>query len=440
MTNNTNLNAQQVIAIDTRRGGVSIEDFHAYLPMHSYIFVPTRELWPASSINARVAPVINPTGKPMPPAAWLDVNRAVEQLTWSPASPPLIEDKLISDGGWIPRIGVKVFNLYRPPIIIPGDPAKAGLWLDHARKVFGDDANHIIAWFAHRVQRPGEKINHALVLGGAQGIGKDSLIEPVKQAVGPWNFSDVSPKHALGRFNGFVKSVILRISEARDLGDVDRFQFYDHLKSYTAAPPDVLRCDEKNLREHAVPNVCGVIITTNHKTDGIFLPADDRRHFVAWSDLGKEDFDPDYWNRLYRWFDSGGDRHVAAYLQKYDLGAFDAKAPPPKTPAFFEIVDASRAPEDSELADIIDALGSPNALTLAQIAAHAEGGFAEWLRDRKNARRINHRLEACGYSAVRNDAAKDGHWKLDGRRRVIYASIKLSVRDRYAAAHDLAGR
>jgi hypothetical protein len=27
-----------------------------------------------------------------------------------------------------------------------------------------------------------------------------------------------------------------------------------------------------------------VIITTNHKTDGIYLEPDDRRHYVAWSD------------------------------------------------------------------------------------------------------------------------------------------------------------
>jgi hypothetical protein len=69
----------------------------------------------------------------------------------------------------------------------------------------------------------------------------------------------------LGRFNGFVKSVILRVSEARDLGDVDRFAFYDHTKVYTAAPPDVLRVDEKYLREHYVLNCTGMIITTNHK-------------------------------------------------------------------------------------------------------------------------------------------------------------------------------
>jgi hypothetical protein len=38
--------------------------------------------------------------------------------------------------------------------------------------------------------------------------------------------------------------------------------------------------ERKNLREHYVPNITGVIITTNHKSDGIFLPADDRRHFL----------------------------------------------------------------------------------------------------------------------------------------------------------------
>jgi hypothetical protein len=82
-------------------------------------------------------------------------------------------------------------------------------------------------------------------LEGSQGIGKDTLLEPVKYAIGPWNFSEVSPTHMLGRFNGFVRSVILRVSEARDLGDVNRYAFYEHMKTYMAAPTEVLRCDEK---------------------------------------------------------------------------------------------------------------------------------------------------------------------------------------------------
>jgi hypothetical protein len=457
--NKANGKTQSSVDVDSNKcvtpdvaAGVSVKDFHAYMPMHAYIFAPTGELWPASSIDSRFPrqPLVKPNGSPqrnrdgkritVKPSCWLDQNKAVEQMTWAPGERWIIEGRLVSEGGWIERKGVQVFNLYRPPIIELGDPAKAGPWLNHVRKIFGDDAEHILKWLAHRVQRPHEKINHALVLGGNQGIGKDTLLEPVKQAVGPWNFTEVSPQHMLGRFNGFLKSVILRISEARDLGDVDRFQFYDHLKSYIAAPPDVLRVDEKNLREYSIPNCVGAVITTNHKADGIFLPADDRRHFVAWSDLNKENFDLDYWNRLYRWYDGGGDRHVAAYLHNYDLCAFDAKAPPPKTPAFWEIVDASRVPEDAELADAIDALGAPGALTLEQIASRAVGGFAEWLRDRKNARRIPHRLEACGFAAVRNVAAKDGLWKVDGRRQVIYGKASLPLKDRLAAAYDLARR
>jgi hypothetical protein len=279
--------------------GVRLEDFRAVMEEHKYIYMPTRAMWPAASVNARVPPVpiygpdgqlqLDKNGDPKTITAtqWLDTYRPVEQLTWAPGLPPLITDRLISEGGWIPRRKVTIFNLYRPPTIEPGDPKQAERWINHVAKVYPHDQDHIIGWLAQRVQHPGDKINHALVLGGRQGIGKDTLIEPVKRAVGPWNVAEVSPQNPLGRFNGFIKSVIMRVSEARDLGDFDRFSFYDHMKSYTTAPPDVLRCDEKYIREHYVLNVTGVIITTNHLTDGIFLPADDRRHYVPWSDLAK---------------------------------------------------------------------------------------------------------------------------------------------------------
>ena len=149
---------------------VTRDDFVAYMPTHGYIFKPTREMWPASSVNAHVPPI----GK-TPASAWLDVNRPVVQMTWAPGEPPEIQNRIISEGGWIERSGVSVFNLYRPPTIM-AKPGDATPWLDHIRRVFREDAEHIVAWLAHRVQRPQEKINHALVLGGAQGIGKDTLL------------------------------------------------------------------------------------------------------------------------------------------------------------------------------------------------------------------------------------------------------------------------
>jgi hypothetical protein len=432
--------------------GVSLEDFFAYMPAHSYIFAPSRELWPSSSVNSRLGPVplCHPDGTPVLDEEgeqvviranlWLDQNRPVEQMTWAPGLPMLIQDRLISEGGWIERDGVACFNLYRPPTIERGNAAEADRWLDHIYKVFGEDnTKHITKYLGQRVQRPQDKINHALVLGGNQGIGKDTLLEPAKHAVGPWNFSEVSPQHLLGRFNGYLKSVILRVNEARDLGEINRFSFYDHMKAYTAAPPDVLRVDEKNLREHSILNCCGVIITTNYKSNGIYLPADDRRHYVAWSDLSKTDFTDDYWKGLWGWYQNGGIRHVAAYLAELDISDFDPKAPPPKTAAFWTIVDANRAPEDAELADVLDGLQNPDAVTIAQIrdAPKTVGGFIDWLDDRKNRRVIPHRLEACGYVPVRNDAAKDGLWKIKGARQVVYAKADLSIGDRLSAASRL---
>src|SRR5271166_4708549 len=37
--------------------GVTVEDFVAYMPAHNYIFTPTREPWPGSSVNARAPSV-----------------------------------------------------------------------------------------------------------------------------------------------------------------------------------------------------------------------------------------------------------------------------------------------------------------------------------------------------------------------------------------------
>jgi hypothetical protein len=411
-------------------------------------------MWPATSVNARIPtvaltdkdgnPVLDKDDKPVRLKAnmWLDQNRPVEQMTWAPGEPQVVRGRLISDGGWMRRPGCSVFNLYRPPARLPGDPAKAARWVEHVEKVYPEDAQHIIRWLAHRVQRPQEKVNHAIVMGGSQGIGKDTILEPVKAAIGPWNFTEVSPQHLLGRFNGFVKSVILRVSEARDLGDVDRYGFYEHMKTYTAAPPDVLRVDEKNMREYAVFNVCGVIITTNHKTDGIYLPADDRRHFVAWSNLDRTAFDDGYWADLYRWYAGGGTGHVAAYLASLPLADFDPKAPPPKTPAFWDIVSSGVAPEDAELADALDALKDEPAITIDMIAGKAwaagQTEFSNWLRDRKNSRAARHKLDTAGFVAVRSDSAADGLWRVDKRRCAVYVRRELSRREGIAAAQRLA--
>ena len=196
--------------------------------------------------------------------------------------------------------------------------------------------------------------------------------------------------------------------------------------------------DEKHLREHYILNCCGVILTTNYKTNGIYLPADDRRHYVAWSDLTKEDFTSEYWDDLWRWYEDGGHEHVAAYFEQYDLSGFNPKAPPPKTPAFWEVVNANHAPEDAELADLLDVMGNPPVVTLDDLGDKATGELREWLAERRNRRAIPHKMDQAGYVPLRNPRAQDGVWKFNGRRLAVYARKDLSLKDRYAAVNRLA--
>ena len=417
--------------------GPGVSDFWAYMPTHRYLNIHTRDTWPVESVNGFIThwPTDEATGKVMKPSAFLDKYRPVHQVTWWPGAAEVLEGMAVFEGGMVPRPNVRTFNLYRAPEPMQGDGTSVKPWLDHLRTIYPDDWREILLWLAHRVQFPGVKINHALVLGGSPGIGKDTLLEPVKRAVGPWNWSEVSPPQVLGRFNGWAKAVVVRVSEARDLGEVNRYQFYEATKTYIAAPPDVIRVDEKNLKEHCIVNVLGLIITTNRRGDGLYLPAEDRRHFVAWSERNKEEFAAGYWTRLYRWFDEGGAANVATYLRALDLSAFDPKAPPRKTPAFWVMVSAGEAPESGEMRDAIESLPYRDAFTLEDLVQVAMGSeLAFELGDRKQRRALPHKLERVGYVPVRNPDAAEGQWSIGGKRKTIYSRADLPFAEQVRAA------
>jgi hypothetical protein len=422
---------EEAIASQALPSGATLEDFYAYPVLHQYIDAVTRKFWPPASITARFGPKA---------ARQLDRTKSCRALTWCPGQPMIIKDKLVIEGGWVDSAGDMTFNLYRPPQPIDGDPDKAGRWLKHGEKIFGADYGHILKWCAWKVQRPGTKINHGLVLGSRlHGIGKDMWLKPLKRAVGEPNFKEKGARQVLAaNFDPWLQTSILRINEAHDFGD-KRFSFYDRSKEWMAAPPETLNIHDKNIREWTIFNLVGVIISTNHKTDGIYLPREDRRHYVAWSDAEPES--EEYFRELANWYDDGGLEHAAAYLATLDLSGFDPFAPPVKTEAFWAIVNANETQEDSELADALDAMKRPEAVTVAQIKQVAARDGLElfgWLEDHRNRRAIPHRMERNGYSPVYNDADKrDGQWKIGGKRQVIYAQTRLNVRERSEAVRKL---
>jgi Family of unknown function (DUF5906) len=419
---------------------MTVDEYAYHIPSNKYIFLPTGEACQVTGVNAQLGKI-----QKMMASKWLRLNRSVHQITWAPGFPEIIKDQVITQGAWIEKRGALVLNTYHPPVIDQrGDAREARRWIDLAGDLFGTDSKHLLDYFAFKVQNPGSKINHALTLGSrAQGIGKDALLEGFRRAVGTHNWQDTRPsKMVKSNFNGYMESVVFRINEIHDLGDMTREQFYDRMKDVVSAPPMTVAIDRKYAVEYVIPNICGVVMTTNHKSDGLYLPIEDRRNFIAWSNLERSDFPDDYWPAFWDWYkDQHGYAHVAAFLRERDLSNFDADAPPRKTEAFYEIVNASGMADDSELADVLDELGNPDVISGEQLR-ETEAAKGTFLRQRKARRKIPHHMERAGYMPVDNPDADDRLWKVKGKRQRVYAKLSLSrgaqLRGTKALIDDLA--
>jgi hypothetical protein len=130
------------------------------------------------------------------------------------------------------------------------------------------------------------------------------------------------------------------------------------MKTMLAAPPPTHRINTKYIKQYYALNVVCVFITTNYGLDGLYLPPDDGRHYVAGTEVKREDFPQGFFDEYWAWQSAGGAEDVVAYLAEFDLRRFNPKAPPKKTNAFWTMVSAGEAPEVSELDDIIDRLGA----------------------------------------------------------------------------------
>jgi hypothetical protein len=478
------------------RGGFKVKDFLRFLPKNdSYIFIPTGSdaFWPGSSLNLKIKPVpaIDPQWKDCTDEEALSIGSvedrflrdskgnvvmlsAVSQIaglsqqhvageTWWPGKSAVLNNVVVREGGVISKHGAHTFNRYRAPRIIIGAHPSVKRWLDHVIMLYPDDWQHIVRWLAHRVQHADQKIMHALVLGGPTRIGKDTLLKPVPYAIGPWNLKTTTAQYIMEepKCNGYLEAVICLISEARDFGDENRFAFYERMKPWLGGVAGgVLSVVDKYIRQHPVIDVVGFIITTNFKVRGLYLPADDARHYIAWcnltrADIGaklgfkvsddplvKDELEEKYFVPLYQWYASGGFEAVAAYLATLDLSDFSPTAPPPKTAAWFEIVDAYADPKESRLAGVLEMLGNPPAVSVREVSEAADRSNVEleWSSG-KGRNQVAADFEVAEYVHQRNPATAKGRWVVGPKERRndvrIYVQAKLTPKERLAAAHEV---
>src|SRR5262245_2469261 len=137
---------------------LAFEDFCAYAPTRTCIYLPCRTPWPNASIDTRLPrrPLLDANGNPVrnangkvktiPASTWLERNRSVETLTWAPGEPELIPDRLAVDSGWVSKPGTTTLNTYRPPTIELGDAAQAERWVKHWHALYPNETTSSLGW------------------------------------------------------------------------------------------------------------------------------------------------------------------------------------------------------------------------------------------------------------------------------------------------------
>lgn len=395
---------------------VSMNDFFAFLPDHTYIHRASGERFSAASVDELVTKEVRSV---------LALTVPVHKYTWAPGKG---ERFVLSelDDTYVDGEKVWLYNSYRAPKphVHAGDASR---WLELVRRLYPDDVEHLISYFADAVQNPGRKCNHAVVLGsGTHGIGKDTLLAPVAYAVGRNNFRSIKPTALASEFNPWVTSVMVQISESHDLGEgqrgLSRFEFYERCKDLAAAPPASIDCRPLYQNPFPVANVLRLVLTTNHQVDGLHIDPKDRRHYCAWSDAPAmtETESKAIWD----WYDKeGGTAHVAHFLATLDLPArgWSHSAPPLRTAWWHQLVSGAASAEEDRFSDALDKLGRPDWVTAQMIEGTGDADLTNWIRHPSNRRKLEREMVKSGYQRLPNPhEAKRGRWLINGGQLVVY--------------------
>lgn len=289
------------------------------------------------------------------------------------------------------------------------------------------EREHIFDFMAFTAQRPGEKINHALVLGSRQeGIGKDTLFEPLRAAIGRRYVREIGPPQLTASFNRWLVGCKLVI--VQEMHNFERRATMNLLKPLVAAPPEALPVNLKGMQEFFVPNLLSTVFFTN-EADALAIQNGDRRYFIAWND--GEPAPKAFYDGVWDWLRAGGTEQVVRWLLSRDVSGFNAKGRAPETAAKETMRKETRPPLQEWIEDGIEGREFPfdRDLVLAEDILRLTPEFARYKGQLPSPQKLSKALTRAGAQCLTEKIRIDG---VDGSRR-IWALRRVST---YAGQAD----
>ena len=323
--------------------------------------------------------------------------------------------------------GCRVLNLWRPPEweVITTAP-KPDLFIRHLSYLFGDDltaVDHVLDYLAHMLQRPWERVGHALLITSeAKGIGKSTLGTIVRRLVGEQNSRTVQTKDLKGQFDGWlVGKLVVQVDEVYEAGNWDLANKLKPLITEKTVSVNV-----KYGPQMEVENYARFVMFSNH-TAPLSIEEGDRRYFIVNSAAQPEE--DSYYEELNRFIDSSeGMNSIYSFLMQRDLSAFNPHRRPPMTDAKRAVIEVSGNPLRTYITEAVESghfygeLGSEFTLDALQRLLHKEG----YGQHAKNLKELGEALKMAGVAQVRRN--------VEGSKRRFY---QLPHRDDLQGAAEI---
>jgi len=231
------------------------------------------------------------------------------------------------------------------------------MWMEHCQKLVPEpeELEHVLNIMAFKVQHPETKINHAVLHGGDQGSGKDTMWAPFIWAVCGSHSKNrgIMDNNSINSQWGYqLESEILLINELKEPDAATRRQLANQLKPIIAAPPEMLPINRKGLHPYMMANRLFVLAFSNDPVP-ISLDSQDRRWFCVWSAAAR--MDPTEAKQMWDWYRHGGFKSIAAWLHARDISQFNPSAPPAMTEFKANLVEHGMSIAESFLVEMLRA-------------------------------------------------------------------------------------
>jgi hypothetical protein len=233
--------------------------------------------------------------------------------------------------------------------------SKIASWLDHCRNLIPDptELEHLFDIMACKVQHPQVKINHAVLHGGDEGCGKDTMWAPFIWAVCGSHLKNrgIMDNNSINSQWGYqLESEILLINELKEPDAAARRQLANQLKPIIAAPPEMLPINRKGLHPYQMANRVFVLAFSNDPVP-ISLASQDRRWFCVWSSLPR--MDAKEAKQMWDWYRNGGFESISAWLHARDVTKFNPAAAPAMTEFKANLVEHGMSMAESFLVEML---------------------------------------------------------------------------------------